>query len=232
MLLTCTLHLFGWNQTNPRGKKRRKKKNTWLVVLSQHLSHHKGLISSPACCGARFLYSLMQGEKRLQRMDLLLCTYLLRYRGMQSLVKYLSKTRCLQRLNIYSNKATTAPIPPTGANYFLRFASAAHSHVRTRHRDGLTEASGPPASKDWFLFSASNFGFQAGSAWTVCACCQVCVNISSAAAALMAGLWIVSTVMVKHGQASDVRPWVCPKETANALAIGCVRVCVCVLRCV
>lgn len=45
-------------------------------------------------------------------------------------------------------KATTAPIPPTGATYFHRFASAAHSHVRTRHRDGLTEASGPPASKD------------------------------------------------------------------------------------
>lgn len=76
--------------------------------------------------------------------------------------------------------------------------------------------------KRLILFSVCNLGvFKAGCVWTICACCQVCVNVSSAPAVLMAGLWIVATAMVKHGQTGDVQQWTYPKEI-------CVCACVCV----
>lgn len=180
------------------------------------------MISSRACCGALFVQ-----ERNVAMVVHIIMELFTEVRRNEIPGEALFQNIEPVKLKHLYSTAMTTSIQPTDATYCHRFAWTAHSHITMRHRDGLTEASGPPASKDWFLFSASNFGFQATFAWTVCACCQVCVNISSAPAALMAGLWIVSTVMVKHGQASDVRPWNCPKETPNALALC---VCVCVLR--
>lgn len=61
------------------------------------------------------------------------------------------------------------------------------------------------AWKDWFSFLRLFWAFQAACVWTICTCCQVCFNISSAPAVLMDRLWVVSTAMVKCGQAGDVR---------------------------
>lgn len=89
-----------------------------------------------------------------------------------------------------------------------------HSHLPT-----LASLSGrvsPLTHKKLILLSTSNLGFSDGMCgWTICACCQVCVKISSTPVALMAVLWIVTKAMVKCGQAGDVQRWVHPREIVS-----------------
>lgn len=60
---------------------------------------------------------------------------------------------------------------------------------------------------------------------TLCACCQVCVKISSAPAVLMAALRIVTTAMVKRGQSGDVHWCFYPREiTSVCVLLGVFKV--------
>lgn len=97
--------------------------------------------------------------------------------------------------------------------------SPAHSEQAWywRHTLAQSQLSGMKRS---ILFSVSNLGFSDGiCVWTICTRCQVCIKTSNTPAVLIARLWLVTSAMVKRGQAGDIHWWVLPREIASVCVL-------------